>query len=173
MKSKLIKFILIFSAILIVIFIALVSFHFVAKGILNPDLEYNLDDCIDYFDPKGRFQVVYDADCFIVDKKKERSIFGPVIRYFFQDNVIYVEFDEFAGYSGEPHHDNEIHIRKYGTYDINSGHKIVVDSIDSFDTKTKEVFENKNKMKNPKSYDFFENCLGFCAHVFAYVLLFL
>lgn len=113
---------------------------------LNLNIKYNLDDCVTYFDNEARYQLIEIDNYFIVDKKKETTLFTNVTKYAFQDEILYVEFNEFAGYSGEAHHDNEIHICMYGIYNLHDESKVVVKDITDFSKKNQSIFNNEEVM---------------------------
>lgn len=109
-------------------------------------IKYPLDDCVTYFDDEARYQLIEIYDYYIQDLKTEQSIFKNVTSYAFYNNTFYVEFNEFKGYDGEPHHDNSVYERLYGTYNIIDDEKYIHTRIEDFDEIAKSIFNNNKIM---------------------------
>lgn len=112
----------------------------------NHQLKYSLDDCVTYFDVEARYQLIEIKDYHIQDKKLDMTLFTNVVRYGFYENVLYVEFDEFKGYNGEPHHDNALYERLYGTYDIITEERNIYNSKENICESSKNIFADNHIM---------------------------
>lgn len=128
---------------IIVLSLALVIFAVYPQ---KTSVKYSLDNCVTYFDDEARYQLIEIKDYYIQDAKVGSSIFANVTRYGFYENILYVEFDEFRGYAGEPHRNNSIYEHLYGTYDIVDEKKVIYKKIEDFDKATRTIFRNNKIM---------------------------
>lgn len=127
-------------SVIIVILYAINLFFF------NSNIKYNLDDCVTYFDEEARIQLIEIGDYFVQDKKTNKTLFSNIIKYAFVNDVLYVEFNEFIGYLGEPHHDNAIYVSKYGIYDAKSERIVINNKLCDFDKNIQNIFNNQKMM---------------------------
>lgn len=112
----------------------------------DDSVEYPLYDCVTYFDDEARYQLIEIQDYYIQDVKQGNTIFTNVTAYAFYENILYVEFNEFMGYDGEPRRDNEVYKRLYGTYNIIDESKVIHDKIEDFDEDVISVFRDDKMM---------------------------
>lgn len=134
------------------IFVLLIVILFVNKS----NVKYSLDDCVTYFDEEGRYQLIEIEDYFIVDKKDGVSLFPCVTQYAFHENIVYAQYNEFIGYSGEPHNNTKMYACRYGTFDVVKGEKKVVKRIEEFPTEVQNIFNDNDIMirLNPDKNNF-------------------
>lgn len=130
---------------IIIIAIVIVCIAVIIQQYKHP-LKYSLDDCVTYFDDEARYQLVEIKDYHIQDLKKGSTIFTNVTAYAFYENVLYVEFNEFIGYDGEPQYSNALYEQRYGTYSLVNEEKVMHSTIEEFDSETQNIFHNKKIM---------------------------
>ncbi|MBP3359757.1 MAG: hypothetical protein J6N52_02795 [Clostridia bacterium] len=118
-------------------------------------VEYDLTDCITYFDDRGQYQLLRAGEYFFYDAETKKSISSIVIYYTVDNDCFYAVCAKSMGYNGEYRRENVIYKQCFFVFNMSTKEKIIAADINELDSNSRRIFTDSNMVDLSKKRNSF------------------